>query len=191
MMAFSMAPLISAETTRKTNVADEAPMTLEDIYRTYAPMVYRRVLRFYGPHDAEEIVHEIFMKLIEQGDRLNDKRSPASWLHRVTTNHCLNRVRDAKRRRELLHEGWAPFERLRKARQEPAFERVLLDEIWRALPEHLAEIAIYAYVDGMTQAEIAEIYDVSDRTISNRLKEIARRAEEIADAVQTPRGTKS
>src|SRR5438105_3438274 len=71
------------------------------LYAAHAGRVHRWVLRFERALDAEEVVHEIFVKVIERIDRFRAEASPTTWLYRMTTNHCLNRLRDHGRRAEL------------------------------------------------------------------------------------------
>ena len=54
---------------------------------------------------------------------------------------------------------------------------LFLSQLWRQLPEELATVGVYYYVDGMTHAEIARVMGVSRRTVGNRLKEISERAQ--------------
>ena len=154
-------------------------MTAGELYETYGPMVFRRILHFYGRDEAEEILHEVFLKVLERMDSFRRESSAATWLYRVTTNHCLNRLRDAGRRRELLEEhGDAVLRRFQSASQE---DRALLDQLWNALSKDLLQIATYYYVDGMTHAEISRILGVSRRTVGNRLSEVQETVREYAN----------
>ena len=141
-----------------------------ELYQTWGPMVYRRILRFYGEQEAEEVLHEVFVKVIENRDTFREEASPSTWLYRITTNHCLNRIRNQKRRSELwLEHGDATFPTHTSANQEHA---TLLNEVWDAIPEELVQIGVYYYVDGLTHDEIARIVGVSRRTVGNRLEEL-------------------
>jgi RNA polymerase sigma-70 factor (ECF subfamily) len=118
----------------------------------------------------------VFVKVIENLHVFTAEQSPAAWLYKVATNLCLNRVRLGGRRRELLVERgddlWHPLKEV--AGQEAA---LLLRELWRELPDELLAIAVYYYVDGMAQAEIAELLGVSRRTVGNRIAELTLRAQ--------------
>ena len=143
-------------------------MDVAELYRRYAPMVLRRVLRFFPRDEGEEIVHEVFLRVVERGESFRADASPTTWLYRVTTNHCLNRLRDDARRGELWreHGPWsAP-----PAIQEPAQEaRVRLRDFWGALDDDLLAVCVYYYVDGMSQDEIARVVGCSRATVGNRL----------------------
>ncbi len=143
---------------------------IQELYRRYGGLVLRRVRRFYASEEANDVVHEVFCRAIEKQDTFRGESSAGTWLFRLTTRYCLNRLRDQKRRRELLDaQGdlgwWAPS--TDTANQ----ERVAMTrELWAELDEELALVGIYYHVDGMSQAEIAEVLAVSRRTVGNRLE---------------------
>ena len=51
-----------------------------------------------NPHDAQEATQEIFVKLLRNLDRVDLERDILPWLFRLTTNYCLNLMRDRSRR---------------------------------------------------------------------------------------------
>jgi RNA polymerase sigma-70 factor, ECF subfamily len=146
-----------------------------DLYEKYARLVHRRALRFYDEHEAEEVTHEVFLLVIEKIDAFRADASPATWLYRITTNHCLNRLRNSGRRQELWRERG--FEATPPAALAPAQEEsLLLRRLWEELPQELLQIGIYYHVDGLTHGEIARITGLSRRTVGNRLDELSAQA---------------
>ncbi len=157
----------------------EAGLDVDAIYRRYAPLVYRRILRLFGESEAEEVLHEVFMKVIERGDTFRQESSPTTWLYRITTNHCLNRLRNTKRRGELLERG---REELFPSgpREATQLDQVFWRELWHHVDAELLQIAVHCYVDGLSHLEIANMYGVSRRTIGNRLAELQRQVGALA-----------
>ena len=154
-------------------------MDVGEMYKRYAPLVYRRILRFYSRDEAEEIVQEVFMKVLSTRSTFQGASSPGTWLYQLTTRHCLNRLRDARRRQELLELHGKPTWGAGSAA--PAQEeRVFLEQLWHQLDEELQTIGTYYFVDGMSHAEIARITGVSRRTIGNRLAKLQELAEQAA-----------
>lgn len=153
------------------------------LYAAHARRVHRWVSRFTRGPDVEEIVHEVFVKVIESIDRFRADASPVTWLYRLTTNHCLNRVRDAGRRADLWRAHvdtlWAPP--ITAAEQETLAS---LDQLWRRLDDELVESAWYYFVDGMSHAEIARIVGCSERTVGNRIERVRRLA--LASSPESP-----
>ncbi len=145
-------------------------MKFEEIYIATYPLVYRRVSRFVQFSEIEETVQDVFLKVAQSIHTFDERASISSWVYKVTTNFCLNKIRDRKRQEELL-EKWSgdlgPVDIGASAE-----DRIFLKQIWDVLDEELLVVGFYFYVDGMTQKEISELLDVSERTIRNRLQNL-------------------
>jgi RNA polymerase sigma factor (sigma-70 family) len=159
---------------------DQEPYDIEALYRRFGPMVLRRGRRFLPPEAAEDVLHEVFVRVLERFDAFRHEASPATWLFAVTTRLCLNRLRDAKRRGELLERHAPALRGLDGASGGPE-QAALLRELWARIlddDEEVAMIGALYHVDGMTTADIGAMLGVSDRTVANRLTrlgELARR----------------
>ncbi len=149
------------------------------MYRQHAALVLRRAMRFYDRHEAEEVVHEVFMRVWDAMKDFRGASSPVTWLWRITTNHCLNRLRDSKRRAELLHVRADEVLGTRSTIAD-AETTLFLRQIWRSLDPELATIGVYHFIDGMTQDEIGRILGCSPRTVGNRLIAIREHARTMA-----------
>lgn len=138
---------------------------LAELYRSFAHVVLRRAERMLGTRaEAEDVLHDLFVRLHERPAELERMSEPAAFIYGATTHACLNRLRDGRTRARLLaergHDG-------RMSAQPEGEVRVLLHEALTKLPEDLQAIAIYYYLDRMTQEEIAEIVGCSRRTVSD------------------------
>ena len=142
---------------------------IEELYRRHGAMVLRRARRILGEEEAaRDAMQEVFMKVMRDRESFRGEASPVTWLYKVTTNLCLNKIRDASRRRALLAEN-APV-RQEESGAAPE-DRAAVAALIASLPDELREIAVYYFVDEMNQDEIAEIVGVSRRTVGNRLDE--------------------
>lgn len=158
--------------------------TIDQLYRRYGPVVLRRARAILGDEEqARDLVQEVFVQVLEKKGGFRGEASPMTWIYRITTNLSLNRLRDGRRRTQLLHERPAPPDAV-----EPQVDaRLTLAAILRQVPEELGAIAIYHHVDRMSHAEIAEILGVSRRTVGNRLEEFRRRARSAAAPLEVVR----
>jgi RNA polymerase sigma factor (sigma-70 family) len=136
---------------------------LEEFYVSCERSVFRRARRLLGEEEAaKDVTQDVFLRALKiDGKPLS---SPAAWSYRVVTNLCLKRLRDTRRRAELLS-SWLPDE----SREDGPDARLLLHRILEQVPTDLRNIATYCYVDELSHQEIALILGVSRRTIGNRL----------------------
>jgi RNA polymerase sigma-70 factor, ECF subfamily len=155
---------------------DQASM--ETLYRTYGGMVLRRARTLLNDeHAAQDMVQEVFMKAIRAFPGFRGESSLTTWLYQVTTNHCLNAIRDGARRRRALERRMPAHEPI----VESAEDRLGVDELLQQLPRELCEVAIYYYVDQMNQDEIAQLLGISERTVRNRLRDFKEAARDRLD----------
>ena len=71
----------------------------ETTYRRYADMLYRIALSHTGRReDAEDAVHDAFMKYLEKTPIFADEKHEEAWFIRVTINQSLDILRRNKRR---------------------------------------------------------------------------------------------
>lgn len=156
---------------------------MEALYRQYAGMVLRRVRRFYGAQEAEEVVHEVFLRAIEKADTFRAEASPSTWLYQLTTNHCLNRLRNRKRRDAArLIQGDNPWEL--PAPPADGETTAFLKQIWQAVDDELLQVGVHYFVDGMSHDEIARVMGVSRRTVGNRIGALRQQVQELVDGPQ-------
>jgi RNA polymerase sigma-70 factor (ECF subfamily) len=145
--------------------AVDGPAEFRELYERYRRGVYARALSLLGNEEAaKDAMQEVFLRIIHQDRRILSQPSPMGWLYRVTTNFCLNRMRDEKRRDELL--AMNPSNDV----QTPDAEtHAIVRGILRLVPAEMQEIAVYYHLDEMTHDEIAGLVGMSRRTIGNRL----------------------
>jgi RNA polymerase sigma-70 factor (ECF subfamily) len=141
---------------------------VEELYTRHSRSVYRRARDLLGVEDAaRDIVQEVFMRVMKAGGRVPAEPSSAAWLYRVTTNLCLNRLRDGNRRGVLLSEKY-----VQQDQTQPTNDiRTMVLTIMGQMPEEVQDVAVYFFVDELSYDEIARLLGVSRRTIGNRLAE--------------------
>jgi RNA polymerase sigma-70 factor (ECF subfamily) len=140
-----------------------------ELFQRHGALVYRRALRLLGSAaDADEATQEIFIRVMRGVDRFEGRSQVTTWLYHVTTNHCLNVIRDRGRRRELLeaHAGQSAGE-VDDALCAP--EWLAMRRLLARADELQARAAVYVFVDGMSHEEAAELLSVSRRTVGNLL----------------------
>lgn len=162
------------------NAALPQHLDLAALYRAHSAAVLRRIRRFYRAEVAHDVLQEVFERAVRKADTFRGECPPLAWLYALTTRHCLARLRDERRRRELLDEvGEIPWSRpITPSNQEAT---VFLQQLWQTVDEDLCFIGTCYFVDGMTQADIGVLLGVTGRTVGNRLKELTALARAAAE----------
>jgi RNA polymerase sigma factor (sigma-70 family) len=144
------------------------------LYLQHGAMVFRRARRLLRDEDAaRDIVHDVFVTLHERRGDIQ-RSGMVSWLYVVATNLCLKRLRSMATRTRLA--GAIDRATYVPARGEDVAElRALLS----SLPEELAAVAVYRFVDEMTHAEIATVMGCSRRHVGDLLTRLERRIEPV------------
>jgi RNA polymerase sigma-70 factor (ECF subfamily) len=145
---------------------DRAQIT--ELYRKHGPMVLRRARALLGDEQAaKDAMQEVFIRALKAGSEFRGESSPTTWLYRVTTNYCLNQMRDGARRRQLLSENAPPPD---VAPADSPESRLGIAQVIARAPQEMREILVYYFVDHMNHEEIAALMGVSRRTVGNRLE---------------------
>ena len=145
---------------------------LRAFYERYGRVVVGRARVLLGDSDAaNDVLQEVLMRVMSAEAHILEEPSPTGWLYRVTTNLCLNRLRDERRRNQLLEARGRETDALPVVLAGPE-TRALVRQILSRMPEEMQEVALYRYVDEMTHDEIAALTGVSPRTVGNRLNEL-------------------
>jgi len=114
---------------------------------------------------ARDATQEVFIRVMQRGGSIPDQPTPTAWLHCVTTNLCLNVLRDRNRRKALLASKLASENVVLPTGD----SRATVQQILTRVPEELQDVAVYFFVDELTYDEIAHLIGTSRRTVSNRL----------------------
>jgi RNA polymerase sigma factor (sigma-70 family) len=147
-------------------------MEVIELCRTYGHLVTarsRRVLRDH--HLVEDVVQNVFVKLMRHGSAVRNARSKLAYLYAVTDRCCLD-VLHRWRRDAEVDSALCGDEPSEVVDHRAAATRLLklLDPLERIIALELA--------DGLTQEEIAHRLGKSRQTVNKKVSLIRRLAEE-------------
>lgn len=146
-----------------------ATVNIEQLYRDHSGMVRARIRGFFPEQEVEDVLQEVFVRVMERAASFRGESSPSTWLYQITTHHCINRLRDTTRRRALLEEAHAPpWGAARVEADQP--RKALLREILAACDEETRAIALYYYLDDYSRDDVAALVGLSSRTVGYRLE---------------------
>ena len=148
---------------------------LEQIYNEAYKAVYWTAMSLLkNEADAEDIVQDTFVTLIESYDSINDKSKVTSWLKKTAANKCLDRLKLAKTDNmdeeffdsvEAVPEDFLPDSIV----ESEAARKVVVDIINNSLSDDIRRTLILFYFDDMSIKEIAVALGVPEGTVSRRL----------------------
>jgi RNA polymerase sigma-70 factor (ECF subfamily) len=153
---------------------DEARRTqVTGLYRDFGPVVYRRCLRLLGDRAAaQDATQEVFVKLLGNMSKLEERDTVLPWIYRVATNHCLNLLRDASRRGEeaAAENSQALVADNGSGRPDAFVDWELARSVLSRFDGSTQAVAVGVFVDGMNHDEVADALGISRRTVSRKLE---------------------
>jgi RNA polymerase sigma-70 factor (ECF subfamily) len=149
-------------------------MEFAELYERHYATVYRAALRIIGnPADAEDILQTVFLRVLNQGSRLNPAALQQAYFRRASANAAV----DLLRRRVSHAESRLAESRLEDASPSAAVESQLLlkERLRRAiatLETNDAVLFLLRYVEGLSNGELAEMFELDKNSIAVRLYRI-------------------
>jgi RNA polymerase sigma factor (sigma-70 family) len=149
------------------------PPSWDEVVREHSARVYRLAYRLTGnQHDAEDLTQDVFIRVFKSLDSYTPGTFEG-WLHRITTNLFLDRVRRAARIRfEAL-----PEDAERLPGRDPSPEAALMADLFdpdveralASLPPDFRAAVVLCDVEQLSYEEIAATLGVKLCTVRSRI----------------------
>ncbi len=144
-------------------------MQIEELIDRYGNHILRLCTLYLGDrHLAEDAFQETFIKAWKGLDGYRGEASEKTWLSRIAVNTCRDALRSGwlrMLRRSQPIEDMAQLAAPARTPQQQAVRDAVL-----ALPGLYREVIVLYYHQGMTAAEIAKALQLSENTVSTRLR---------------------
>ena len=147
----------------------------ESLVREHADFVYNVAFRMMGNHeDAEDVAQDAFLSAYRAFHRFRGESRVTTWLYRITVNAALMRLRKTKLQRSLTHTGIEDVEvpdwsqTPDRAAQNSELQDKLRQGLDRLEPDLRAAVVLRD-VQGLSNAEAAEVLDLSVAALKSRL----------------------
>lgn len=156
---------------------DEAAFTA--IYQRYHPLIYTYALGFLKlPELAEDLVHEVFMKIWTMRDQIAIQSSLSAYLYRACRNHAINSLQRIAADRELRQ---AVIRRLEAQLDDDLSEAArlqhyedLLNQSLAAMPSQRRRVYELCRRQGMSYDEAAAVLGISRNTVKEHVAKALR-----------------
>ena len=144
-----------------------------EIVENYSDMIFRIAYQYlFNKYDAEDIVQEVFVKLLTKRVIFKDEEHIKSWLIRVTINQCLDY------KKSLTKKSTVTIENMEITFKQK--EGAILDAI-QLLKEDERNVLYLYYYDGYKLKEIAKILKQKQNTINSKLTRARKKLKEIME----------
>jgi len=142
-------------------------MNLESFQMRVLPAknkLFRFALRFLGnEEEAKDVVQEVFIRVWNGREQMNDVQNWEAWCMRITKNLSLDRIRVITRKHTqpiedgyaVIHESFSPHEST-----EMAESMNQINQFIAALPEKQRQVIHLRDVEGYSYNEICEILEI-------------------------------
>jgi RNA polymerase sigma-70 factor (ECF subfamily) len=159
---------------QRLETGSKQSIDIHECYIRYGPMVLRRCRGMLKDEDrAFDSMQEVFEKLLLNGERLN-VIAMSSYLYRMATNLCLNKIRADRNHQALAEEIVRRIPHTEAGREYGGDARNLLEYILRGGEKLNHRVAVMYFVDGMTLTEIAAEIGKSVPAVYKRLLKVLR-----------------
>lgn len=152
-----------------------------EVIEIYKDKVFQICFRMLGNrHEAEDISQEAFIRAYVNIHTFNQKRKFSTWLYRIATNLCIDRIRkkkpdyylDAEVRgtegltmySQVAAEGQLPEEEIEEMELQAEIQRQILK-----LPDKYRSVIVLKYIEELSLQEISEILDLPLGTVKTRI----------------------
>jgi RNA polymerase sigma-70 factor (ECF subfamily) len=125
------------------------------LYQRYARMVHGILLAKVPALEAEDLVHEVFLRALPRLHRLREATRFGAWLAAITRNMANDYYRQPRVRIESSDDSPAADASAPPHEQDQAHEAAEILNTIRNLPEAYRETLILRLVEGLTGPEIA------------------------------------
>ena len=147
----------------------------EKIYNeAYRAVYWTAMSLLKNEADAEDIVQDTILTLIESYDSIKDKNKVTPWLKKIAANKCLDRIKLAKTDTvddeffdnvEAVPEDFLPDTIIESAEM----RKIIMDIIENSLSDDIRRTLILFYFDEMSTKEIADTLGIPEGSVRRRL----------------------
>jgi RNA polymerase sigma-70 factor, ECF subfamily len=129
--------------------------------------------------EAWDVVQETWVAAIKGLNKLQNPGLFVSWLFRVLTNKCIDRIRKRQTEERLLKNTNVKLETL-----EISNESEFLNQAVQGLPDEQKVLVMLRFGQGLQVGQIAAILNIAEGTVKSRLhRALARLREVLGDKI--------
>jgi RNA polymerase sigma-70 factor (ECF subfamily) len=150
---------------------------LNELVKRYQPAVLRVCVSLIGSRDVDDLVQDIFIKILRRLSTFEGRSSLFTWIYEITVNQCRDELRRRKRRRWFSLQT-LPEETVERvvAEEESVSAQIEASELSDTLRRELnkldpkyRELVVLRDLEGLGYDEIAAISGIDEKLVKSRL----------------------
>jgi RNA polymerase sigma-70 factor, ECF subfamily len=142
----------------------------EALYRRHAGRSYALALRMLGnEEEAEEATQDAWVRAWQRLDSFQGRSAFTTWLHRLTVNLLVDRLRRRRREEDRVEALDHPGVQHRTGRREAPGDRIDLERAIRQLPDGARIMFVLHQVEGLSCREVARETGTAVGTVKAQL----------------------
>lgn len=170
---------IEARLARRALKGDQ--QAFAEIVALYQDKLYHMAFRMLGSRqEAEDVTQEAFLRVYRNLDRYDESMKFSTWIYRIATNLCIDRLR---KRRAIYsldaesseHEGLDGYALIPGDNRTPESEMLITEtqrivrEAIDTLPAKYKSVMVLRYLHDLSLQEIGEVLDMPVTTVKTRV----------------------
>lgn len=174
----------------------QSALDFEAVHADFQPRIARYLANLVGEADAADLTQEVFTKVSNALPGFRRESQLSTWIYRIATNAAYDLFRSAafRARRGCApladveahledHDIWQgePAEPVPHQMAREEMQACIRDYIWR-LPESYRAVLVLSDLEEFTNAEIADVLDLTLGTVKIRLHRGRARLRELLEA---------
>lgn len=154
------------------------PAGFGELYERHYEAVFRAALRVTGnPSDAEDVLQTVFLRVLSRAEKDEAGRRPTAYFRRAAVNAAVDLLRRRTIRGETAYDDQAP----RDTGEPPLLLKEQLRRAIAAIDRDDATLFLLRYVEGLSNEELASLFQLEKNNIAVRLHRIRRRLQTEMD----------
>jgi RNA polymerase sigma-70 factor (ECF subfamily) len=138
-------------------------------YARHYEAVFRAALRVTGsPTDAEDVVQTVFLRVLAQSNHDEAAPRPVAYFKRAAVNAAVDLLRRRAAHGETVYDDLAPA----AAVESPVLLKEQLRRAVATLPSEDATLFLLRHVEGLTNEELANVFQLEKNNVAVRLHRI-------------------
>ena len=140
-----------------------------ELYQRHYETVFRAALRVTGsPADAEDVLQTVFLRLLASRKDVEEYALTAAYFRRAAVNAAVDVLRRRELRAASVYDDQAP----RPASEPPLLLKEQLRRAIATLDGEDATLFLLRHVEGLSNEELAEMFDIEKNNVAVRLHRI-------------------